>query len=232
MAAGIDAVLVAAGRGVRLGAPVDKAFVKLRGQEMLVRAARMLDSSPLVSRLVVVAPPGREDEARRLLGPLSKVAACVAGGAERADSVREGLAALGLGGASAAPLVAVHDAARPLASGALLARLAHAIPGWQGVVPVLPIGDTVKEVEGDKVLRTLDRGRLVAVQTPQLFDAAALAEAHARASAEGFSGTDDAQLLERAGFAVRTVEGEAHNLKITLPEDLELAEHWLGSGGL
>ncbi|HEY5578993.1 MAG TPA: 2-C-methyl-D-erythritol 4-phosphate cytidylyltransferase, partial [Acidimicrobiia bacterium] len=141
------------------------------------------------------------------------------GGPRRRDSVAAGLAALG----SQVEWVLVHDAARPLASSELVSRvLARLVRGdCDGVVPVVPVRDTIKEVEAGMVVRTVDRQRLVVVQTPQGFPLGMLRKAHAATDDDV---SDDAVLVERAGGSVVVVEGEALNLKVTHPEDLALAE--------
>ncbi len=117
-----------------------------------------------------------------------------------------------------------HDAARPLASPELFQRTLEALEGWDGVVPVLRVVDTVKRVQDGTIEGTEPRERLALAQTPQAFRAAALRDAHERAAADGFEGSDDALLLERAGYRVRAIEGERTNLKITTADDVRLAE--------
>jgi 2-C-methyl-D-erythritol 4-phosphate cytidylyltransferase len=177
--------------------------------------ARVLDLAVTTARrashgVVVVVPP--EDAVAE---------GGVAGGATRAGSVRNGLAAV----PPEATVVCVHDAARPLASTELFARvIAEVVAGADGVVPAVAVTDTVKLVDEDGVVvDTPPRERLVAVQTPQGFRAAVLRRAHAT----GMDGTDDASLVERLGGRVVTVPGEAWNRKITTPDDLDRAREWL-----
>jgi 2-C-methyl-D-erythritol 4-phosphate cytidylyltransferase len=159
--------------------------------------------------VVVVLPPGVEWE-----GP--PVAAAVAGGASRSESVRAGLAAV----PSSAEVVVIHDAARPLASPALFAAAVAAVrAGADGAIPGIPVVDTLKRVEGDRVVETVSRQTLVAVQTPQAFRAGVLRKAHAG----GADATDDAALVESAGGTVVVVPGELDNLKVTTPADLAQA---------
>jgi 2-C-methyl-D-erythritol 4-phosphate cytidylyltransferase len=155
--------------------------------------------------LVVVLPPGQGD---------------VAGGATRSDSVRAGLAAV----PDDAEIIVVHDAARPLASAALFEAVVDAVrAGADGAIPGVAVVDTVKRIDGDRVVETLDRAQLVAVQTPQAFKADVLRKAHAG----GGDATDDAALVEATGGTVVVVPGEPHNIKITTPEDLRVAETYL-----
>jgi len=215
------ALIVAAGRGERLGHTRPKALVTLAGKPMLQWSVDVLRSVPAVKRIVVALPPGMLDAA-----PAGTEA--VAGGEARSQSVRAALASC----AEEDPVI-VHDAARPLASAALFARALEELEssGADGVVAALPVSDTLKQTgeDGRSVLRTLDRSRLWAVQTPQVFRRRALSSALQDASDELLAqATDDAWLVERRGGCVRVVLGEARNIKVTGPVDLELAELLLG----
>lgn len=213
------AIVVAAGSGERLGLPTPKAFVAIGGRPMLARAVAAALAHPAVGLVVVAAPPGHEDLAHAIVEPLGPHAV-VTGGATRQASVRAALAAV----PGEATAVVCHDAARPLATPALFGLVLEALEGWEGVVPVVPVPDTVKRVRGEVVVETVPREDLALAQTPQAFVAAALRDAHERAVRAGVTATDDAGLLEWAGYRVRSVPGEARNLKITTPEDLGLAE--------
>jgi 2-C-methyl-D-erythritol 4-phosphate cytidylyltransferase len=216
-------VLVAAGEGRRLGSDRPKAFVALGGRPLLAESLGRLEHSDWIDSIVVVAPPDWEQPAILLAEELvaSKVGAVVTGGATRAESVRAGLTAVG----SDAVAIIVHDAARPLVGDAVLGRvLAPLAEGWAGVVPGLPIADTVKRVAEEAVTGTVDRSDLVTVQTPQAFPAETLRAAYAGDLA---GATDCASLVERAGGRIRIVEGDPHLLKITTAADLALVESWL-----
>jgi 2-C-methyl-D-erythritol 4-phosphate cytidylyltransferase / 2-C-methyl-D-erythritol 2,4-cyclodiphosphate synthase len=212
------AIVVAAGSGSRLGADAPKAFLPLGGQPMLVRAVRGAFASGTVRFVVVAAPRGHEDLAHRLIEPAGPHA-IVTGGDSRHASVRAALAAV----PADADVVVVHDAARPFASPRVFAAVIDAIAGADGAVPVLSLVDTVKRVRDGWIVSTETRDALAATQTPQAFRLAALRTAHDRAFAEGLDFTDDAAVLEWAGFRVRAVEGEAGNFKITTGADLERA---------
>ena len=216
------AILVAAGRGERLGLDRPKAFAKLGDLPLLAVPLRRLDDSDWVDAVVVVAPRGWEEPAILLAEEegCDKVRACVTGGETRSDSVRAGLAEV----PSDAVVVLVHDAARPLVSDDVVERvLAPLSEGWDGVVPGLPVGDTLKRVgtDGD-VQETVSREGLWAVQTPQAFTVEALR----RAQANGAEATDCAGLVEAAGGRVKIVEGDPRLLKVTSPADLETVAAW------
>jgi 2-C-methyl-D-erythritol 4-phosphate cytidylyltransferase len=213
------AIVAAAGSGERLGVPGPKAFVSLGGRPILARVVEAALACPAVGLVVVAAPPGAEDLAHAIVEPLG-AHAVVTGGATRQASVRAALAAV----PQDAPAVLCHDAARALATPALFAAVLEALEGWDGVVPVVPVADTVKRVRGERVVGTEPREELALAQTPQAFVAEALRDAHARAEAAGVEATDDAALLEWAGYRVRAVPGEATNLKITTRADLGWAE--------
>lgn len=210
----------AAGRGVRLGQAVPKAFVNLGGQTMLRRAVDGLLESGAIDRVVVIVPAELVDTAGTDLPDQVQV---IAGGEERTDSVRAGLSA-----ATDAAYVLVHDAARALTPPALIARVvAELRAGRSAVIPVLPVTDTIKTVDVlGAVTGTPPRSALRAVQTPQGFAADLLRRAYDGASDDA---TDDAALVERLGAPVRTIVGEPLAFKITTPLDLMLARALLES---
>ena len=219
------AVIVAAGRGERLGATIPKAFVAVAGVPMLLHAARRVALSPEVGRIVVVVGALDVDRARVLLMQhgVRNVTAVVPGGAHRQDSVFAGLSHLG-----EAPVAVVHDGARPLVPPDVVTAVIQAAAEAGAASAGLPVRETVKLVDGVDARQTLDRDRLWVAHTPQAFRTALLREAHHRAKAEGFYGTDDAVLVERLGYAVRMVEDSPRNLKVTVPADLDLAEAYAG----
>jgi 2-C-methyl-D-erythritol 4-phosphate cytidylyltransferase len=214
---GAVAIVLAAGRGERMNATLPKALMSFGGATIVGRAVELASAASVA--VVVVAPPGWEAEVHRAVRTFD-VDAVVAGGQTRQASVRAGLSAV----PADVGRVLCHDAARPLASPALFARALEALEGWDGVVPVLRVIDTVKRVQDGRIEGTEPRDALTLAQTPQAFASAALRDAHERAAATGFEGSDDALLLERAGYRVRAIEGERANLKITTAEDLRLAE--------
>jgi len=217
----VGVLVPAAGAGLRLGPGAPKALRVLAGEPLLVHAVRGLRASPSVGPVVVAAPPPDVDDVRALLAPYDVTV--VAGGAQRQDSVRAALAAL----PAAVDLVLVHDAARCLTPVAVVEAVVAALrAGADAVVPVVPVADTVKRVEQDRVVATVDRAALRAVQTPQGFRRTVLEQAH---EAAGRVLTDDAGLVEALGGTVVTVPGADEALKITRPVDLLLAEALLAA---
>lgn len=215
----VAAVVVAAGEGRRFGPEKGrKQFLVLEGRPVLAWALEALVRHETMEEVVAVVPSDVAADPPLWLQALA--ARVVAGGRTRAESVSRGVAALLARSGS----VLVHDGVRPFATAALVRRVAAAA-GEGPVVPVLPVIDTVKEVNADgKVLRTLDRSRLVRVQTPQGFPLEVIRDLYADGMPEDV--TDDAAACEARGIPVRTVPGEPDNLKITSPHDLELAR-WL-----
>ncbi|MFF2042427.1 2-C-methyl-D-erythritol 4-phosphate cytidylyltransferase [Kitasatospora sp. NPDC058170] len=228
------AVVPAAGRGERLGPGAPKALRELGGVPLLVHAVRALARSRAVGLVVVAAPAAGVAEVVALLdshGLDGKDIRVVAGGETRQESVRLGLAAI----PAEVEIVLVHDAARPLVPVEVVDAVAAAVrAGAEAVVPAVPLADTVKRVEPnpggpEPVLDTPDRATLRAVQTPQGFRRATLAEVHAKALTEEAEGglppvTDDAGLVERFGGRVVVVPGHEEAFKVTRPLDLVLAE--------
>jgi 2-C-methyl-D-erythritol 4-phosphate cytidylyltransferase len=214
------ALLVAAGAGERLGLDRPKAFAELRGRPLLAESLERLDLCPWVDAIVVAAPAGWEEPVILLAEELaaSKVVSCVTGGATRVESVRAALADVDEGGL----VVLVHDAARPLLDDVVVERvLGPLVEGFDGVVPAVPVSDTVKRVERGVVVETFARDGLVAAQTPQAF----LAPALRRACDGDLTGaTDCASLVERAGGRVAVVEGDPRLFKVTTQTDLVLVE--------
>jgi len=221
----VAAVLVAAGRGERLRAGMPKGLVPVAGIPMLARAARALERVPLIQYLVAVVASGSEAAAADGLdrAGCERVRAVVPGGASRQASVAAGLAAVG-----EPEIVVVHDAARPLVSPAVITAVIDAAVDAGAASAGVPLRETVKRVEAGHVAETVDRDTLWIARTPQAFSTVLLREAHARAAADGFTGPDDAVLVERLGRAVRMVEDSPANVKITVPADLAMAEAALG----
>jgi 2-C-methyl-D-erythritol 4-phosphate cytidylyltransferase len=216
----IGAIVAAAGLGTRLGRGA-KAFVELNGRTALSRAIGLCMAMDEITRVVVVGPPARLDVAEREVaaaGP-HKPVLVRPGGDTRQQSVRVGLKAL-----EGCDYVLVHDAARPMASVALVRRVIAAAIQTGAAIPGLPPRDAVKRVEGARLVESLDRSRLVLAQTPQGFRYALLERAHYEAADAGLVGDDDAQLVAAAGHEVAVVPGDPHNVKLTTLEDLAVLE--------
>lgn len=211
-----DAVVLAAGRGVRLGGPVPKQFRAVDGRAVVARAVDAFLDHPAIRRVVVAIAPGDETLAAAALG--QRAVRVVTGGSSRQASSRAALAALL---DDDPPHVLIHDAARPFVSPALISRVVAALERADAVVPAVPVSDTLKRVDGSRVVATVPREALVRAQTPQGFRTAALRAAH---GATGATVTDDAALMEAAGHAVVWIEGERSNVKITVPEDVPADE--------
>jgi 2-C-methyl-D-erythritol 4-phosphate cytidylyltransferase/2-C-methyl-D-erythritol 2,4-cyclodiphosphate synthase len=217
----VTAIVAAAGRGRRFGAGENKVFAPLAEKTVLHWSLHQLQASGAVDSLVIVT--GREDleRVRVVAAPFPNVRAVVEGGAERYDSVQAALAAL----PAETEIVAVHDGARPLATPALIASVIREARVHGAALPATPVSDTLKRSDaGEETRETVDRRGLYAVQTPQAFRRGLLVEAYRSAGEAGFAGTDDASYVERLGHPVRLVPGERNNLKITVQEDLKMAE--------
>jgi 2-C-methyl-D-erythritol 4-phosphate cytidylyltransferase/2-C-methyl-D-erythritol 2,4-cyclodiphosphate synthase len=210
------AIIVAAGKGERLGAGTPKAFVLLAGKSLLRRSAEALSACPGVVALIVVAPAGWEDRARAETRETGKLRAVVRGGATRQDSVRAGLKRT----SPRDRVVLVHDAARPFVEPGVVARVLRGVAAHGAAIPIAPLADTIKRVHRGRIGETVDRDRLGAAQTPQGFTRAALLEAYARAAREGTALTDEAMALEGLARVVAAVAGSPGNFKITTAYDL------------
>jgi len=222
----VTAVVPAAGQGSRMKSGVKKQFIMLQDKPVLVHTLEIFEKCSLVSDVIVVITPGEEDYCRRMIQEygLTKVARVVTGGPERLHSV-----ALGLDHVSkSCDIVAVHDGARPLLLLSNLIEVLCAVPEHDGALLAVPVKDTIKEITADQIVkRTLDRSILWAAQTPQVFKKEVLSYVYAKALEQGLTGTDDASLAEHFGFTIKIVPGSYENIKITTPEDLDLAEQIL-----
>jgi 2-C-methyl-D-erythritol 4-phosphate cytidylyltransferase / 2-C-methyl-D-erythritol 2,4-cyclodiphosphate synthase len=212
------ALVVAAGRGTRLGAALPKQYLPVAGEPLLRHTLRALASHPRIDGVRAVIHPddgAHYAEAARDLDLLPPVP----GGAQRQDSVRLGLESL----LEIDPdVVAIHDGARPFVDGALIDRVLEAVERGPGAIPALPVADTIKRGRDGRIIETVDRSQLWRAQTPQAFRFREILAAHR--AAHGLELSDDAAVAERAGLAISLVMGSEANLKITAPEDLARAE--------
>jgi 2-C-methyl-D-erythritol 4-phosphate cytidylyltransferase len=213
------AIVPAAGRGDRLAKDRPKAFVELGERTLLARVIEVIEACPDVEGLIIAAPEGWEGRAREIAAGCAKLIAVTGGGETRQASVHRAVGLI----PEEVDAVVCHDAARPLASPKLFSTVLGALDRADGAVPALPASDTVKRVDGSTVVETVDRDHLRLVQTPQAFHREVLADAHRQAVDDGVTATDDAALVERAGYRVVVVPGEDRNIKVTGPEDLLLA---------
>ncbi len=224
MRTGNYAVVVAAGRGVRMGAAVNKVLLPLCGEPVIRHAVRAFCEADEIDGVVVVASADETEQMRAALCGLEKVCAIVPGGLTRQESVKNGLDAL----PKEARIALVHDGARPLISRELIARCIRQTEDCGSAVVCTPVTDTVKVEKDGCVVRTLDRSQLRAVQTPQCFFAGELKAAYEAAARDGVSVTDDASVMEHAGHSVHLLESSEVNFKLTTPEDLRRAEDIIG----
>ena len=216
------AVIVAAGTASRMGG-IDKVMAPLGGEPMIAKTVRTFQNCDAVSEIVIVT---REDlivPITNLCKDMPKVTTVVCGGKSRQESVNLGLNAL----SGKIKLAAVHDGARPLITWQVIDRAIRAANTYGAAAPAIPVKDTIKVVQGGVVKTTPDRATLFAVQTPQVFDFDLLRGALKKAELDGAQVTDDCSAVERMGVAVKIVEGDERNIKVTTPLDLKIAELFL-----
>ena len=216
------AVIVAAGTASRMGG-IDKVMADLSGEPMIVRTVRAFQNCNAIKEIIVVTRPDLIVKITDLCADFSKVKAVITGGADRPESVRNGISAL----SAKVRLVAVQDGARPLISDAVIDRTVRAAHTYGAAAPGVPVKDTIKVVQGGVVKNTPDRNSLQAIQTPQVFDVDLLSAALKKAKKDDAAITDDCSAVERLGMSVRIVEGDERNIKITTPMDLEIAQRLL-----
>ena len=213
------AVIVAAGSASRMGG-IDKVMAVLGGEPMIARTVRAFQQCGAIADIVIVTRPDLIRPISALCAQMDKVRMVVAGGQSRQESVALGLNALPKG----VELAAVHDGARPLITDAVIDRTVRAANSYGAAAPAVPVKDTIKVVRGGLVTDTPDRASLQAVQTPQVFDFDLLRGALKKAAEDAAAVTDDCSAVERLGMAVKIVEGDERNLKVTTPMDLKIAE--------
>jgi 2-C-methyl-D-erythritol 4-phosphate cytidylyltransferase len=211
-----SAVIVAGGSGERFG--LKKQFLDLRGIPVLKRSVSSFDAHPAIDRLFVVVPEEDMLQTRQILADTAKELVITSGGRTRQESVMNGLRC-----ARESQAVLIHDGVRPFISPRLIDRVTAGLEGVDGCIPALEVTDTLKEVHEGMVTRTIPRGNLYQIQTPQAFVTKTLISAHER-SLKGVLFTDDSALLEASGKAVRIVDGDPYNVKITFKDDIVLAE--------
>ncbi len=216
----VTAIIVAAGEGKRFG--LSKQFVLLGGKPILDRCLEMFEAHKKVTEIVLVLKD--VSLKKEYLDRYRKIVAVAKGGKRRQDSVLSGFNQVD---PEKSEIVLVHDGVRSLVSEDLIDRVIEAAREAGAAVPAIPVEDTIKLVEGNEVSRTLDREKILRVQTPQGFSYPILKAALDKAKEENFYGTDEASLVERIGKKVFVVQGDPKNIKITTPEDLRIAEAFL-----
>jgi 2-C-methyl-D-erythritol 4-phosphate cytidylyltransferase len=224
----VAAIIVAAGAGTRLGASRPKLLVDLGGKPLVYYSLRAFEDCPSVGSVVLVVPPGTEGEVRDKVVEsfsLAKVTAIVPGGENRGASVHRGLRALSEG----VQTVLIHDGARPFVSQDVILQVLEATGESGAAVPGIPSADTLKRVEDGMAVATLDRARILQIQTPQGFHLRLIERAYECAAEDNETATDDSALVERLGSSVRVVPGSPDNFKVTTPEDLDRARAHLTS---
>ena len=222
----VAALVLAAGRGERLGADRPKAFVQVAGRALVVHALAAIAAAQEIDEVIPVLGPHDGpawSELANELNSIPKLSDPVIGGAERQDSMAAGLAAL----APDVSHVAVHDAARPLVCPDDVDRVVRAAKRSGAAILAVPVRDTIKRVRAGRVVETPPRSECFSAQTPQVFEVEILREALAKAELDGRIGTDDAEIVEALGMEVTVVEGDAGNIKLTHRDDLLLAERLL-----
>lgn len=201
-----------------------KQFLLLDGMPVLAHTLKVFEESEAIDKIIVVGNAKDLDYCRKKIIErygFKKVSDLVRGGRRRQDSVFNGLKAL----PAETDLVLIHDGARPLVPAELVNKAVSELKGWSALVPGIPVKDTIKVASLDRfVMYTLDRPRLFLIQTPQVFKAKVLLEAHWQARSDDIWGTDDAMLVERLGIPVKVIEGSEENIKITTPVDILIAE--------
>ncbi|HHV75297.1 MULTISPECIES: 2-C-methyl-D-erythritol 4-phosphate cytidylyltransferase [unclassified Thermoanaerobacterium] len=223
----ISAIVVAAGKGRRMGTKLNKVFLKLNGKPVLYYTLNVFEKLSELNEIILVVSNEDIDYCRREIIDkynFKKVKQIVAGGMERQESVFNGLKAVN----SRCDIVMIHDGARPFIDEATLKKGIEESKHHSAVGIAVPVKDTIKVVDDDNfVVDTPDRTNLMAIQTPQIFEYRLIYEAHLKAMEDGFLGTDDTVLVERLGHKVKLVEGSYRNIKITTPEDLIISEAFL-----
>ncbi|MDI3310542.1 MAG: 2-C-methyl-D-erythritol 4-phosphate cytidylyltransferase [Thermoanaerobacterium sp.] len=223
----ISAIVVAAGKGRRMGTKLNKVFLKLNGKPVLYYTLNVFEKLSELNEIVLVVSNEDIDYCRREIVDkynFKKVKRIIAGGMERQESVFNGLKAVD----SRCDIVMIHDGARPFIDKATLQKGIEESKVHSAVGIAVPVKDTIKVVDdGNFVVATPDRTYLMAIQTPQIFEYKLIYEAHLKAMEDGFLGTDDTVLVERLGHKVKLVEGSYRNIKITTPEDLIISEAFL-----
>ncbi|MFC4620219.1 bifunctional 2-C-methyl-D-erythritol 4-phosphate cytidylyltransferase/2-C-methyl-D-erythritol 2,4-cyclodiphosphate synthase [Camelliibacillus cellulosilyticus] len=224
---GYRVVIPAAGSGRRINAGQNKLLLKIGDDPIIIHTLRVFERDENCEGIVLVVKQEEMDDFKRLTATagITKVKRLVKGGNERQDSVRRGLSTLEGDG-----LVLIHDGARPFVSESLLKRVVEAAENGSAAIPAMPVKETLKKVADHYIVATIDRRNLWAAQTPQAFRLSVILEAHNKAAEGHIAVTDDAALMEWFDHDVSIVPGEESNIKVTTPDDLELADYFMAKG--
>ena len=221
------AVIVAGGKGVRMGQPVRKQYLHLNGTPILNKTLEAFDACDVIDCIILVTPETDFTYIRdKILSPcpLKKKIMLAPGGSSRQESVYNGLKSLD----GSQEIVAIHDAVRPFVTCDQIRACIRTAAASGACIPGIPAFDTLKKTNTSGIIeQTLDRNHIWLAQTPQAFQYHLILKAHERAKADNFTGTDDASLMERLGMPVTMIEGSRFNIKITTPDDLKLAAAFL-----
>ena len=227
----IAALIVAAGKGTRMGGDCPKPYLKLGDRPILAHCLKAFADACLIDHIYLVVDRGEKSRCRNQLLPdlaLTTPVTLVEGGPERQTSVYNGLREI----TDSDGIVLIHDGARPFVPPDLITACIDGARQWMACIPALPATETLKRVNTQRcVEETLERRHIWMAQTPQAFELSLIKQAHEEALRRGWQVTDDACLLERTGVKVHVIEGRRENIKITVPQDLVMAELWLGSQG-
>jgi len=228
----IIAIVPSAGLGKRFDPSRRKTFVSINGVPLLIYTLKRLHDEASIAEIIPVIREEDTDRFNEMAEQhhMDRIRRVAPGGKERQDSIYNALRLLDRDGTDhyRNSFVLIHDGVRPYIPEGMIDKLMDEIKGVDGVVPGVPVKDTIKEIDaGGNVVSTLDRDKVRAVQTPQFFSFRVIKKAYDKAYEDGFYGTDDASLVERAGGRIRIIEGSPFNIKITTPEDLKIVEFLL-----
>lgn len=216
-----EVVIPAAGQGKRMKAGMNKQFIELQNEPLIVRTLKVFENDEWCRGIIVVINEAERTQFEQLFSRfhIKKITAIVGGGKERQHSVYNGLRAI-----KNSDIVLIHDGARPFVTIEQIHKLVDEAKEHGAAIPAVRVKDTVKKVRSQFVEETVERSSLWAVQTPQAFHVSLVLRAHEQAQKDGYIGTDDASLVERIGGKVKIVEGDYRNIKLTTPDDLLFAE--------
>jgi 2-C-methyl-D-erythritol 4-phosphate cytidylyltransferase len=215
----ITAVIVAGGKGTRMGASFNKVFLELCGKPIIAHTVEAFEKNPLIDEIVVVTGKNDIQAATEILRKYSKISAIIEGGNERQQSVSNGI------NAASGDIIAIHDGARALIGQSEINSVINDCIKYGAAALGVPCKDTLKEADDNGFIRkTIDRSRTYQIQTPQVFKAEIIKELHKKAELDNLQVTDDCAIAEQYGIRVKITEGSYNNLKITTPEDMAVGE--------